>query len=106
MGAGPLHQSAHEQALRERILNHSMPLATARRVLAEVDPGVPWSCPVDFVRALAAFSAIYKDETLRKTHVAGQTLRKLLWNAAHPSRIQWYANNLRALQDNGGCTLV
>ncbi len=107
-GTGTVPQSEHERKLREKILDHKMPLATAKRVLAEIDPNLPWASSIDFVRALAALSAVYPDETKRKSHIAGQPLRKLLWNAAHPSRIQWYANNLRALRDMGtwGAALV
>ncbi len=100
-GTQTLQHSAHEGNLREKIMDHSMPLAVARRVLADVDPNVPWSNSLDFVRALAAFSAVYQHELGRKSHVAGQPLRKLVWNASHPSRIQWYADNLRALREMG-----
>ena len=40
---------------------------------------------------------MHQSELTRRTHVQGQPLRKLMYNAASPSRVQWYLNHLRAL---------
>ncbi|MCP4193639.1 MAG: hypothetical protein GY768_23755, partial [Planctomycetaceae bacterium] len=100
-GTQAVPHSAHEKNLRGEIMDNTMPATVARKVLADVDPNVPWSNSLDFVRALAAFSTVYHHELGRRSHVAGQTLRKLIWNACHPNRIQWYANNIRALHEMG-----
>ena len=87
----------YADSLRDMILDHSMSLAQAKAVLASVDPEQPWLHGDQFVQALAAHSAVHRAELNRRTHVAGQTLSKLLWNAAAPGRLQWYLNHLRAV---------
>ncbi len=62
-------------------MDKTMSDTVARKVLADVDPNVAWSNSLDFVRALAAFSTVYHHELGRRSHVASQTLRKLIWNA-------------------------
>ena len=44
---------------------------------------------------MAALSALFSAELGRRTHVGGAPLRKILFNATAPTRMQWYFNNLR-----------
>lgn len=89
--------SRPEQEYHNLVLSHDMPLRTARRVLDEIDPNTPWRTALDFLRCLAAFSAVHREELRRRTHVAGAPLRRLIWNAGVPSRLQWYFNGLRMI---------
>ena len=92
------HKSmALEDKARQQVLLGNMTPAVAQRVLQNVDPDTPWADTLEFVRAMAAFTSIFKGELNRRTHQAGVTLRKLLYNCTCPSRMQWYFNHLRRL---------
>ena len=78
-------------------MSHAMPLATAARILREIDGNCPWSNSTEFLRAMAAHSAVFVEELRRRTHHSGVTLTKLIHNACQPSRMGWLFNNLRLL---------
>ena len=85
----------NEQRMRTHVLEHTLPITQARAVLERMDGEAPWVTPFDFIEAVAALSAVFQSELHRRTHVAGVQLKKLLWNATAPHRLQWYFNNLR-----------
>jgi hypothetical protein len=74
----------------------SLPLAT--RILADVDPRVPWRNPEAFAEAIAAHTACFDHEVRRRSHQAGAPLRRLLANLTAANRSAWLFNNLHALQ--------
>jgi len=80
-------------------LDHSMNLTRAARILDGIDPDTPWRSVSDWVEALAAHSAVHRSEIGRRSHAAGVPLRRLICNAARPTRAQWLFNNLRLLHD-------
>ncbi len=94
-GQDPLPLLAHERQTRDCILDHSMSLYRARAILQQIDGEVPWESSYSFIRALAAHSAVFQAELSRRTHVAGTPLRRIIYNACAPARMQWYFNNLR-----------
>ena len=94
-GVSAPHMTATEERLREQILTHKMSKSVATQVLRNIDGESPWATTLHFIEALAALSAVYSDELKRRTHANGVQLRKLLYNATSPSRMQWYFNNLR-----------
>ena len=81
--------------MRDYILNHEMPAVRSKRVLQSLDGDAPWESTYCFLEGLAALSSLYSDELKRRTHIGGVQLRKLLFNAAAPSRMQWYLNSQR-----------
>ena len=44
---------------------------------------------------MAALTCIYKDEVQRTTHINQQSLKKVLWCAAAPEKLEWLFNNQR-----------
>jgi len=87
--------SKREAVLRLSILDHSYGKKKAQFLLEHLDLEEPWRAPLDFVEALAAFSALFEADLGRRTHLGGVALRRLLFNAAAPGRTQWYFNNQR-----------
>jgi hypothetical protein len=77
-----------------------MPVAIAQQSLMDLDPEKPWKSRAEFIFSMAAFAAVHWTELQRRTHVQGQSLAKLLWNATSPSRVEWYVNNLRILHQS------
>ncbi len=94
-GTSPPTPSQHELKLRQCILDLSMSASRAAVVLQQINTESPWDSTVQFVEAIAALSTVHKDEMTRKSHVQGQSIRKLLWNMTSPSRLQWLFNNQR-----------
>ena len=81
--------------MREKILEGGMGLLRAQQVLADMDPNAPMSSTAEFIQLILAHVTVYDDEVNIKTHVNGQTQRKLLWNETSPDRIEWSLNNTR-----------
>ena len=81
--------------MRTMILDHSMGTATARCTIQQLDGDVPWESCYDFTKSMAALSCVFESELKCRTHVGGAQLRRLLYNATSPSRMQWHFNNLR-----------
>lgn len=86
--------SARECMLRSQILDGSMAQSKARRVLDSLDAQSSWLDRSAFVESLAAISAAFRQEVLKKTE-DGKPLTRLLWSAAQPDRLGWLFNNLR-----------
>ena len=72
-----------------------MPKTKAKLVLNALDPETPWETTGAFIAALAALTATYPKEVERKSHAGGQMIKRLLFNLAAPSRMQWYFNIMR-----------
>jgi len=82
--------------MRNKILKGSMPFATAKRIIIELNPDTPWYTPIEFVETMSAFTALYRHEHTRKTHIKSKKLYVVLWSATDNDRVQWYFNNIRA----------
>ena len=95
-GENPTPLSAQEEFYRDQIRSSSMSERSAKRVLSSFDYETPFRTRLEFVKGLAAISAIYSDEVARISPRPNRRVRELLWSAASPDRLEWYFNNLRA----------
>ena len=84
----------HEKNLRASILHQDMSKARCAQVLRNLDGESPWMSIHSFIEALAVLCTKYKTEALRKSHVNGALLKRLVFNLAAPTKVQWYFNNL------------
>ena len=84
-----------EDLARERILNSTMPQRRAAHVLNSLNGETPFLSRIEFIEALAALSAMHRDDMRRKVTGSNKFLSRVLWNAAAPSRIDWFLNNQR-----------
>ena len=84
-----------EERAREQILDHSFPKSRAQFVFENLNAELPWTTPFEFIEAVAALSALVPEELARRTHVNNVQLKKLLYNATAPARMQWFFNNIR-----------
>ena len=84
-----------ETRLRNQIEASSMRVSTAKNILEKLDPSVPFYLQVEWVRILAALSAVFKAEVQRVAKGPNKRVVQLLYAAASPTRIEWYWNNLR-----------
>ena len=81
--------------MREKILDGGMGIFHAKQILDEIDPNEPMSSTAEFIQLILAHVTVFSDEVDVKTHVAGQSARKLLWNETAPDRMEWLFNNTR-----------
>ena len=95
-GDGPPSLCREEERARHGILEGNMSAAKARRIIEELDADKPLFCRVTFVEALAAICKLYPDEVNRKVTGSNKEVRKVLWAASAPDRMEWLFNNLRA----------
>ena len=89
---------AEETRLRNQIEDSSMRLSTAKKVLEELDPNVPFYLQVEWVRSLVALSAVFKAEVQRVLLGPNKRAVQTLYAAALPARVEWYWNNIRVRQ--------
>ena len=82
--------------MRNKILDGTMPPGTANKIIKDLDIEKPWYTPGEFVRTMVAFSAVYREEVTRKTHMQSKRLYTVLYSATALDRMQWYFNNIRA----------
>jgi hypothetical protein len=80
---------------RLMIMHGTMDRCVATRTIEKINPDTPWYKPLDFVKAIAALSTIYREEVDRKTYMAGKKLYAVLWSATAEDRMQWYFNGIR-----------
>ena len=98
--------SVAENNTRDQILCQNMPDSKAKLVLGNLDPETPWQSTGAFIDALAALTATYQKEVVRKSHAGGQMIKRLLFNLAAPSRMQWYFNIMRFRHSLDGSLLA
>jgi hypothetical protein len=98
-----------ESKARQRILDGSMPKWQAERVLETMNFESPFYTRVEFVEALAALSRLHPEDMDRKAPGPNKAIRRILWSAAAPARLEWMFNNIRcAASYNPGfaCVLI
>eukprot|EP00435_Cladocopium_sp_Y103_P017516 s1987_g4.t1 len=93
-GKDPPQLTREEEKARSLILD-GMSAAAADRILASVDPQAPLFCRITFIEALAAICAKYQAEVSRKVTGTSKEVRKVLWSACAPDRLEYLMNNLR-----------
>ncbi|CAK0818359.1 unnamed protein product [Prorocentrum cordatum] len=84
-----------EERARAQILDHSLAKSRAQYVIDHVNAELPWKTTHEFIEAIAALSALVPEELARRTHVNNVQLKRLLYNATAPARMQWFFNNQR-----------
>jgi hypothetical protein len=89
-----LVETAHETRVRMLVRSGSMHVDAAKVVLEALDPSMPFIRRVDFVAAIAALVALFPAEVTRRDS-SGKMLRRSLWNATHPERVEWLLNGVR-----------
>ena len=94
-GTDPPVLSTIESRARDQILLTNMSAGKARSVLKALNPETPWETTGAFIDALAALTATYPEEVKRRSHAGGVQIKRLLFNIAAPSRMQWFFNIMR-----------
>ena len=61
----------------------------------ELDLNKPLFCRITFVETLAALCKIYPEEVDRRVTGSNKEVRKVLWAATAPDRMEWLFDNLR-----------
>ena len=84
-----------EERARAQILDHSLTKSRAQYVIDHVNAELPWKTTHEFIEAIAALSALVPEELARRTHVNNVQLKRLIYNATAPARMQWFFNNQR-----------
>ena len=87
--------STCQETFRDMIWPGRMSVVRAARVANTLQVDVPWYSYADYIEALAALAALFPDESRRKTHVAGQSVAKLFYNATRGDRLGWACINIR-----------
>jgi len=86
--------SAAEEDMRNLIMSGGMSPQRASSVLNHLEDDKPWSCRLDYIRALAAIAAAFPQEMAKKTYVLGRSVGHILWCAAAPEKVAWLFNAL------------
>ena len=66
-----------------------------RENLLKLTPDAPLFCRVTFIETVAAVCSKFPDEVNRKVTGTAKELRKVLWSACAPDRLEFLFNNLR-----------
>ena len=88
--------SFEENKARNQIQDRSMRTSLAEKLLEELDPEKPFWLKLEWIKALAALSAVYKQEVERISPGPNRKIYDLLFTAASGARTEWYFNNIRA----------
>ena len=73
-----------------------MPLPEAQKIIDDLDYRTPWKFVSEFIRAVAALSALFPDDMAIKTTSQGRTVRQLLAAMCSDKKVQYLFNNLRS----------
>ena len=84
-----------ENKYREMILDFSMEDQEVDAVLAGLQPNLPFTTRVEFIKCLAALCARYSHEVSRKAAGPNKEIYKILWSACSPDRMEWLMNHIR-----------
>ena len=95
-GTSPPSLSGEEERMRASILSHSLGVARSRAILDNVDPSAPMRCRITFIEALAAISKLFSHEVARKVTGTSKEVKRVLWSACAPDRLEWLFNGARA----------
>ena len=98
-GTAPPSLTRDEERARHLITDGSMGATRAKRILDNLHPDSPLFCRITFIEALAALCATYPHEVSRKVTGSNKEIRKVLWAATAPDRLEWLMNNLRVRHD-------
>ena len=98
-GTAPPSLTRDEERARHLITDGSMGATRAKCILDNLHPDSPSFCRITFIEALAALCATYPHEVSRKVTGSNKELRKVLWAATAPDRLEWLMNNLRVRHD-------
>ena len=93
-GHAPPSLSREEERVRKSILDKSMGAARARAIINGIDAEKPLYCRVTFIEGLAALCK-YPTEVERKVTGTSKEVKKVLWAACSPERLEWLFNGAR-----------
>ena len=95
-GDSPPSLTREEERARASILNSgSIGVARSERILNSLDGSAPLFCRITFIETLAAICKKYSVEVSRKVTGTSKEVRKVLWAAASPDRMEWLFNGMR-----------
>ena len=87
-----------EKRARQSILDRSMPAAKAAKMIADINPKMPFANRIEFFQLLAAFVIVYPSMALRRTR---DRQRKHMYIYIHgltaPATVEYLFNGLRML---------
>ena len=84
-----------ENKYREMILDVSMEDQEVHAILAGLQPNLPFTTRVEFIKCIAALCARYSHEVSRKAAGPNKEIYKILWSACSPDRMEWLMNHIR-----------
>ena len=87
-----------ENKYREMILDCSMEDQEVDAILTGLQPDMPFTTRIEFIKCIAALCAKYKHEVRRKAAGPNKEIYKILWSACSPDRIEWLMNHIRTRQ--------
>eukprot|EP00438_Fugacium_kawagutii_P034931 Skav206392 [mRNA] locus=scaffold834:641080:643152:- [translate_table: standard] len=94
-GEAPPMLSREEERFRQQILEESMSSSRAKEEIQRLDAECPLYCRVTFIEVLAAIVKEHSAEVNRKVTGMSKEVRKVLWAAAAPDRMEWLLNGTR-----------
>ena len=72
-----------------------MGVARANAIIKGIDADKPLYCRVTFIEGLAALCKLYPNEVDRKVTGTSKEVKKVLWAACSPERLEWLFNGAR-----------
>ncbi|CAE7810987.1 unnamed protein product [Symbiodinium sp. CCMP2592] len=87
--------NAEEERLRRQLEDRTMKEGVAQRILDEIKLDEPFYTRVEWIRAIAALTNVYKDEVRKVSPGPNRRVWELLHSATAPERAEWYMNNVR-----------
>ena len=97
-GGPPSPWTEQEKLLRCNILDGSMSLFRARRVLKSVEALLAWPTRIQFLEGVAALAAMCSQDLSRKVEGTKLTVAKLLHSITAADKLEYQFNNLRYRQ--------
>ena len=95
-GVSPPSLSREEERTREAILNpKNLGMTRARNIIDAIDSASPMYCRITFIESVAAICKLHQEEVVRKVTGSNKELRKVLWAACAPERLEWLFNGAR-----------
>ena len=83
---------APEEFLRNQILEGSMPVRRAKNILNGLAGRTMWRARIEFIESIAALSAVYREDVVRKLPGTKRPRFKILWASTALDKAEWLFN--------------
>ena len=82
--------------MQQHVTPGRMPLAAAKETIAAIDDTKPWANKLEFITAVAALVALYKDDVATSSTMRSRRVKDLLASMCKPPKLEFLLNNQRA----------